>query len=96
MPRPETGDPPDEDFEDEDDFEGGEPDYSPEAGEAGEFSCPKCAALMYADAVRCPECGEYVTPGALPPLRRHAWLWIGLVLLLAAVAAGLVAAVLWG
>ena len=66
MPRTTPRDPPEDDFEDEEDFEGYEPEYHPESEEAGELRCPKCSALIYADAVACPECGEYVTPGARP------------------------------
>jgi hypothetical protein len=53
--------------------------------EAGELWCPKCGAVMYADAVRCPACGDYVTPGAMPRGSMPAWMWVGLAL----VAAGL-------
>lgn len=66
MPRATSGDPPEEGFEGEEDFEGYEPEYHPESGEAGELWCPKCSALICADATVCPECGEHMTPGARP------------------------------
>ena len=50
----------------DEDFEGYEPEYHPEADEAGELWCPLCGAVVYADAVQCPKCGEFMTPG-LPP-----------------------------
>ena len=59
-----------------------EPGYSPEADEAGELWCPKCGAVMYADATLCPTCNEYVTPGAKPRASMPAWMWIGLALAL--------------
>lgn len=76
----------DEDPEEEDDYGAGE--YVPESSEAGELWCPKCGAVMYADAVRCPACEAYVTPG-LPPPRGTALVWriAAAVLLLAIVAA---------
>jgi len=52
--------------------------------DAGELWCPKCGAVMYADAPLCPACGEYVTPG-LPPRRSFPWwIWLGVALLVAA------------
>lgn len=68
-------------------------DYVPEAGEAGELWCPKCGAVMYADAARCPACEEYVTPG-LPPSRSNPWMRIGAALLLLLLVAGLAASCL--
>lgn len=56
--------------------------------EAGELWCPKCGAVMYADAVRCPACEEYVTPGLPPRKGWSAWVWIVAILLIAALAAG--------
>ncbi|MFW6132371.1 MAG: hypothetical protein ACOC8F_00635 [Planctomycetota bacterium] len=50
--------------------------------------CPACGAEIYADAERCPLCGQYVTAGRRP--RRSGWLWA--VAGLAAVAALLVLA----
>ncbi len=58
-----------------------EPDYSPEADEAGELWCPKCGAVMYADATLCPACHEYVTPGPKPAASMPTWMWVGLGLL---------------
>lgn len=52
--------------------------------EAGELWCPNCGAVMYADAVRCPACEAYVTPGLPPSKGVSRWLAAGLVLLLAA------------
>ena len=50
----------------EEDFEGYEPEYHPEADEAGELWCPLCGAVIHAEASICPKCGEFMTPG-LPP-----------------------------
>ena len=66
----------------DDDFE--ETEYAPEAEDAGDLWCPKCGALMYADAVRCPSCGDYVTPGARPSRGHPWWVWLGVALLVAA------------
>ena len=57
-------------------------------GDAGELWCPKCGAEMYADAGRCPTCGNYVVPGARPTPR---WLRATAILLIALIAAGLLA-----
>jgi hypothetical protein len=41
--------------------------------------CPSCGRDVYADAERCPSCGDYVTPLAGAAARRKApWVWIGL------------------
>ena len=66
----------------DDDFE--ETEYAPEAEDAGELPCPKCGAAMYGDAVRCPICGTYVTPGAKPSSGHPWWIWLGVALLVAA------------
>ena len=81
MPRTLPDDPDDPDGEDEEDV--GESEYAPEADEAGELWCPKCGAVMYADASLCPSCGDYVKPG-LPPRRAlPLWMWmVGLLILL--------------
>lgn len=72
-----------------------ETEYAPESEDAGDLWCPKCGAVMYADAARCPACGDYVTPGA-PPSRGHPWwIWLGVALLVAAtIGMGLALAVL--
>ena len=49
--------------------------------------CPQCGAEIYEDAVACPVCGSYVTPGTSAWAGRPAW-WIVLGVL------GTVAAVL--
>lgn len=69
-----------------------EPDYSPEADEAGEFWCPQCSASMYGDATRCPTCGDYVTPGARPLSGGMTWLtWTLIVVIALTVLGGLIA-----
>ena len=62
--------------------------YAPEGDEAGELWCPKCSAVMYADATRCPSCEEYVTPGAKPTKGLPWWVWVGLIVVLAAMIGG--------
>lgn len=83
-------------FDDSDDrpeYEGYEPEYHPEAEDAGELWCPHCGALMHADATRCPSCGDHVTPGAKPVRGHPWWIWLGVALLvLAAIAMGLAVA----
>jgi hypothetical protein len=37
--------------------------------------CPNCAAEIYEDAERCPNCGEYVTPSSSLWAGRPPW-WI--------------------
>lgn len=44
--------------------------------------CPSCGARIYADADRCPKCGDYVTPGKEKARRRPVWIWIGVALAL--------------
>lgn len=56
--------------------------------EAGELWCPQCGAVMYADAVRCPRCGKYVTPGLPPRGGLPRWMWVVAVVLALALAAG--------
>lgn len=87
MPRVEEG-------YDEEDFEG-EPEYPPEADEAGELWCPECGAVLYADSTRCPRCKEYVTPGARPGGAMPAWVWVGMGVLAAAVLTALVARIVF-
>ena len=77
------------DESEEDDYSPGE--YSPESEDAGVFKCPRCGSEMYGDAVRCPSCGDYVTPG-----HRHAsqampwWIWVIVILVALAMLAGMV------
>jgi predicted RNA-binding Zn-ribbon protein involved in translation (DUF1610 family) len=68
-----------------------EPEYHPEADDAGTFWCPSCGAEMYGDATRCPTCGDFVTPGARPSSRTPWWIWAGLVLVAVTLVAGLLA-----
>ena len=69
--------------DEEDDFGAGEGEYVPEADEAGELWCPKCGAVMYADASLCPACKEFVKPGLPPRKGLPLWMWIvGLLILL--------------
>lgn len=82
---------PGDDEPEEEDFEGTEPEYHPEADEAGELWCPKCGAVMHADADRCPSCGDYVTPGLAPARPWPLWLRLGLGFLVLAVAAACIA-----
>ncbi len=79
----------------EDDDSGEEPgDYAPESDEAGELWCPKCGAVMYADATLCPRCGDFVTPGLRPASSMPAWMWVGLGILALLILAGLAASLL--
>lgn len=63
--------PPNEEFRDE--------EY-PDAGDVA--PCPRCRAPIYADAERCPSCGDYVTGVAAPRRGRLWWMWVGLALAL--------------
>lgn len=58
------------------------PDEDESDGESETNPCPHCGADIYEDAVRCPICGQYVTPGARKNLwaSRSAW-WVLLGLL---------------
>ncbi len=50
-------------------------------------SCSSCAAEIYAGADRCPKCGEYVVAHAARPRESLPWwLFLGIVLTLAAIA----------
>ena len=84
-------------FESDDEFDGdgdddapGEPEYSPEAEDAGVFRCPSCGGEMYGDSTRCPKCGDYVTPGLRSASGTPWWIWAGLV----AIGLGLIGALL--
>lgn len=44
--------------------------------------CPRCRRPIHADAVRCPNCREYVTPGAAERRPKPWWIWAGIVLAL--------------
>ena len=46
-------------------------------------SCPACGKTMYADAERCPSCGDYVVPNGRGLRRRPAWWWIAFAIVLA-------------
>ena len=69
-----------------------EGEYPPEADEAGELWCPKCGAVMYADAGLCPKCNQYVTPGARPSAPIPLWMWAIGVAILAMILAAVVGA----
>jgi hypothetical protein len=69
-----------------------EPEYHPEADDAGVFWCPKCGSEMYGDSTRCPKCGDYVTPGARPSgSSMPRWMWAALILAGLGLLAGLIA-----
>ncbi|MGV6815516.1 MAG: hypothetical protein ACWA5W_11005 [Phycisphaerales bacterium] len=66
--------------------EGLEPD-GPSAADLDRFgsemmACPACGALMYDQAERCPECGEYVIE---EPKRLSAWAVVLMIVLIAVV-----------
>ena len=46
----------------------------------GTAPCPSCGRSMFIDADRCPNCGDYVTPGALKRSGLSWWMWVGVVL----------------
>lgn len=87
MPKTDTGD-----DSDDEELEGYEPEYHPEADEAGELWCPHCGAVMHADSDRCPKCGDYVTPGPRPT---PGWLRAGAIVLALLIVAGLLGALLF-
>ena len=64
--------------------------------DSGIAPCPHCGADMYEDAIRCPKCGDYVTPGAQSKSRLPAWIWVGLVLVGLGMLGGFVMMVLYG
>lgn len=85
---------PGDDDSGEEEFEGYEPEYHPGLEEAGELWCPKCGAVMHADADRCPRCGDYVTPGLAPPKPGSLWIRLVAVLLVLLLLGGAFAALL--
>jgi hypothetical protein len=80
--------------EEDDSFEGYEPEYHPEEDDPGVFWCPKCGAEMYGDSTRCPKCGDFVTPGARPSGSAPWWIWAGAIAIGITLLAGLIAAIL--
>jgi len=80
--------------EDDDSFEGFEPEYQAEAEDPGVFWCPKCDAEMYGDSTRCPKCGDFVTPGLRPSTPTPWWIWAGGLVMGITLLAGWVAAFL--
>jgi uncharacterized paraquat-inducible protein A len=44
--------------------------------------CPSCRAMIYAEADRCPRCGDYVTPGTARARSKPWWMWLGIALAL--------------
>jgi hypothetical protein len=66
--------------EDEDGFE--------DDGDAGVLWCPHCGSEMYGDATRCPNCGDYVTPGHPSPGSMPWWIWAIIVFVALALLAG--------
>ena len=88
MPRTEEQ-PDDDDFDGSPEYEGYEPEYHPEADDAGELWCPKCGAVMYADATRCASCRNDLPPGAKTAHGHPWWIWLGVgLLVLAAIGMG--------
>ncbi|MGH7340682.1 MAG: hypothetical protein ACREKH_09350 [Candidatus Rokuibacteriota bacterium] len=82
-----------DDSDEGEDFADYEPEYHPEADEAGELWCPKCGAVMYADASLCPSCNEYVTPGARPAGPMPLWMWVIGIAVVILIGLGLVGAI---
>jgi uncharacterized protein (DUF983 family) len=39
--------------------------------------CPHCGELIFDDAVRCPECGQYLSREDAPSLPKPAWILVG-------------------
>jgi hypothetical protein len=75
-------------WQEEDDLDESEnPDESDEDSDedpSGTAPCPCCGEDVYEEAVRCPNCGEYITPGA-GSSSQPKWLIIGAALALLAV-----------
>lgn len=65
--------------DDDDDFAVFDTPYAP--GEATD-ECPCCGELIYNDAVRCPECGGYLSEEDAPARRKPAWMIAGVVICL--------------
>jgi hypothetical protein len=54
----------------------------PDGGDEGDetLPCPKCGKSIYAEAPRCPHCGDYVAPGSAVRQGWPRWMWVCLVL----------------
>jgi uncharacterized paraquat-inducible protein A len=79
---------PDQEPDDPADDGPGPEDLESDDDESGTESCPNCGAAVYEDAPRCPKCGQYI----IRETRGTKWsLWVVLALL----AAGAVAALVW-
>ena len=61
-------------------------DWADDDDETCTIACSECGADVYEDAVRCPECGFYLSPahGAMAG-RPTWWYWVGAAVLVAIV-----------
>jgi hypothetical protein len=65
-------------------------EYGDDDDEVGDVPCPYCGEPIYEQAELCPHCRSYISREDAPrPLGQHrvpVWIWIGAVLVMAAVA----------
>ena len=61
-----------------------ESDQDSDEDPSGTVPCPRCGEDVYEEAERCPNCGEYITAGAVSSSRPK-WLILGVALALLAV-----------
>jgi hypothetical protein len=74
-----------DDWEDDWEEEGGD-GWGDSDEEDDTIPCPYCGQEMHQDSPRCPHCENYLSKEDAPPEEKPAWLVIGAILGLAAVA----------
>jgi hypothetical protein len=68
-------------WKDEDDEDYAGFDTSDQDGDNTD-ECPHCGELIYGDAERCQECGEYLSREDAPAERKPAWVIVGVAICL--------------
>jgi uncharacterized paraquat-inducible protein A len=72
-----------EDFDDDDGLDDGFPDEDEDAADGDTIACPHCGAEIYEDAVRCPECEQYLSDEERTTTNQPRWVAVTAILLLA-------------